>query len=152
MKTNWTVRQGIENDIDTIAAFNRAMAWETEKKRLPRDTITRGVERLMARPDQGFYLVAETGGRVGASLMITFEWTDWRDGCFWWIQSVYVAPELRRRGGFKALFDAVAARARDDANVRGIRLYVDQDNTAAQETYRAMGMEPCRYAIYEIEF
>ncbi|HPQ42471.1 MAG TPA: GNAT family N-acetyltransferase [bacterium] len=152
MKTTWTVRKAIEDDIDTIAAFNRAMAWETEKKRLDPETITRGVARLMARPALGFYLVAETGGCIGASLMITYEWSDWRDGCFWWIQSVYVVPELRRCGGFSALFNAVTALAREDGDVRGLRLYVDHGNDGAQRTYRALGMNPGHYTLYEMEY
>ncbi|MBN1297523.1 GNAT family N-acetyltransferase [bacterium] len=152
MSVDWVVRSAGVADIPVIAGFNRAMAMETEGRRLDEETIVRGVRRLMDRPAAGFYLVAETGGRVEASLMVTYEWTDWRDGLFWWIQSVYVSPAYRRGGGFRALFDAVIDRARADRDVRGIRLYVERDNAVARRTYEALGMGACPYILYEWEF
>ena len=98
----------------------------------------------------GFYSVAEIDGRVVGCLMITHEWTDWRDGNLWWIQSVYVHPEARRRGVFRALFDGVRSRAEADRDVRGIRLYVERDNDRARRTYESFGMTEKPYRIYEL--
>jgi ribosomal protein S18 acetylase RimI-like enzyme len=98
---------------------------------------------------KGFYLVAELGGRVVGQLMVITEWSDWRNGQWWWIQSVYVAPEARRRGVFRALFAEVSARARAAA-ARGLRLYVGRENTGAQATYSALGMHHAKYELYEL--
>lgn len=128
------------------------MAWETEHKRLVPETITEGVRRFLDRPDYGFYLVAEIESRVAGCLMVTFEWSDWRNGLFWWIQSVYVHPDFRRQGVFKSLYRTVESKAREASGVCGLRLYVEQENTTAQETYQAMGMGETPYRIFETEF
>ena len=146
-----TVRSATDADIATIADFNRAMALETEHKELPRATILSGVRRFLVRPDYGFYLVAESEGKVIGCLMVTFEWSDWRDGVFWWIQSVYVHPDHRRIGVFKTLYHAVEERARNTRDVCGIRLYVEKENTAAQSTYKSLGMQETHYRLFESE-
>lgn len=146
-----TIRAATDADAPTIAAFNTAMAWETERKELVPETVNAGVRRFLARTDYGFYRVAERDGRVVGCLMVTFEWSDWRDGVFYWIQSVYVAPEHRRRGVFRALYAFVEAQARSTPGVCGLRLYVERDNEAAQTTYRALGMAETHYRLFETE-
>jgi GNAT superfamily N-acetyltransferase len=125
------------------------MAEETEGKALDPETTRRGVRALFDDPSRGFYLVAERGGTVVASLMITTEWSDWRNGQFWWIQSVYVRPSDRRTGVYTALHRAVRRRARNAAEVCGLRLYVERGNTPARDTYEALGMTEASYRMYE---
>ena len=132
-----------------IADFNRALAMETEGLALQESTVMAGVQALLAHPERGNYLVAETGGVVAGGLLITYEWSDWRNKMFWWIQSVYVKPELRGRGVYRALYEKVAALAAADGNVCGFRLYVHKDNARAQEVYRSLGMEQTPYLIFE---
>jgi GNAT superfamily N-acetyltransferase len=144
-----TIRRGEPVDATTIAAFNAAMAWETEHKRLRPDLIASGVRRLIDTPSLGFYLVAEHQGRVIACLMITNEWSDWRNGLFWWIQSVYVEQPFRRQGVYRALYAQVREMAQADDGVCGFRLYVEKDNAVAQATYASLGMAPTDYQIYE---
>ena len=146
-----TVRPGRAADHATIVDFNAAMAAETEDKGLDRGALERGVSRMLAEPEHGFYLIAERGGEVAGQLMVTFEWSDWRDGQFWWIQSVYVPRGFRRTGVYRALHEAVAARARQ-AGACGLRLYVEQENAKAQEVYRRMGMDRTNYQLFEMEF
>lgn len=147
---NYTTRPATHDDAETIARYNQAMAKETEDKSLDLDTLTAGVQRVFDEPGHGRYLVAESdeGGVVGC-LMITYEWSDWRNGQVWWIQSVYVHPEHRRRGVFKKLYAAVRQLGTQAGGVCGYRLYVEQDNTRAQQTYRELGMTPTPYLIYE---
>ena len=144
-----TIRAATPADIETIASFNEAMATETEGKTLDPATIRAGVRGLFARPDLGFYIVAEDGGRIVGQLMITYEWSDWRDGVFWWIQSVYVRPEVRGKGVYRALHEHVRAMAKDAGGVCGFRLYVEKENAAAQETYRRLGMHETPYVLFE---
>jgi ribosomal protein S18 acetylase RimI-like enzyme len=136
-------------DAPLLAGFNIAMARETEGKRLLPAVVGAGVRRLLAEPALGFYLVAEAGGTVAGSLMVTTEWSDWRNGRFWWIQSVYVRPEWRRRGVFRALYRHLADKAERTPDVCGFRLYVEHENAAAQATYRALGMEGTDYLLFE---
>lgn len=144
------IRRAEARDAETIASFNEAMAAETEDKPLDPTIIRRGVARLMERPHYGFYLVAEnTAGVPVGCLMITFEWSDWRDGLFWWIQSVYVAPAARRQGVYTALYDQARELAADDPDVIGFRLYVETENIRAQATYEKLGMQRCPYHLYE---
>ncbi|GAC1531679.1 MAG: GNAT family N-acetyltransferase [Ramlibacter sp.] len=145
------LRRGAWPDADTIAGFNRAMALETEGRALQDERSLAGAQRLLRDPDLGFYLVAERSGQVLGSLMVTFEWSDWRDGHFWWIQSVYVRPEARRQGVFRALYAEVAAMVQRDPTVCGLRLYVEASNTRAQATYAALGMDRTHYLVYEQE-
>jgi len=146
------IRKATPRDVDTLAYFNTAIAWETESKRLDPDTITRGVENLLRRPELGFYLLAELEGQIAGALMITSEWSDWRNGLFWWIQSVYVRAEYRRQGVFRHLYEEVERQARKDKDVCGLRLYVEHNNHTAQRTYRSLGMEETNYRLYEVEF
>ncbi len=146
------VRKGVPADAEIIAQFNVNMASETENTVLNKETVTQGALGLMQNPQFGFYLVAESAGTVIGSLMITFEWTDWRDGLFWWIQSVYIDPHWRRKGVFSSLYEKAEELAKNETNVRGLRLYVDHENQIAQSTYQALGMKKTNYQFYEIYF
>ncbi|MEM7244886.1 MAG: GNAT family N-acetyltransferase [Acidobacteriota bacterium] len=144
------LRAAREDDDQTLAAFNAALAQETEDKTLPAERLLAGVRALLADPSRGFYVVAERDGEAVGQIMVTTEWSDWRNGFFWWIQSVYVAPEARRQGVYSALHREVERRARDESAC-GIRLYVERENTGAQATYRRLGMSPTVYELYEVE-
>jgi ribosomal protein S18 acetylase RimI-like enzyme len=146
------IRRGAAGDGATLAGFNRAAAEETEGLLLDPATAVRGVELLLAHPDRGFYLVAEADGEIRAALMVTTEWSDWRAGTFWWIQSVYVRPAHRRRGLFRALYRHVRDRAREAGDVCGLRLYVERDNAGAQRTYESVGMRETGYRLWEVGF
>jgi ribosomal protein S18 acetylase RimI-like enzyme len=143
------IRPAVLADADALAAFNVAMAWETERLQLLPDVVDAGVRRVLGDPALGFYLVAEEAGRAVGGLLVTSEWSDWRNGRFWWIQSVYVAPEARRRGLFQALYRHVWELASASADVCGVRLYVEQHNAAAQSTYRGLGMFQTEYRLME---
>ncbi|MFI5181354.1 MAG: GNAT family N-acetyltransferase [Thermoanaerobaculia bacterium] len=143
------IRRASPADTETIAVFNEAMARETEGKTLDPMTIRAGVAALLARPDLGFYLVADEDGALAGQLMITFEWSDWRDGLFWWIQSVYVRKQRRGKGVYRALHTRVREMAREAGGVCGLRLYVERENAAAMETYRRMGMHETHYRLFE---
>lgn len=143
------IRLATPRDARVVAAFNAAMALETEGKVLFPEVVGAGVRNLLKRPRAGFYLVAETASEVVGSLMITTEWSDWRNGDFWWIQSVYVLPEFRRRGVYKRLYRHVQRLAAKRRAVCGFRLYVERNNRRAQATYRASGMERTHYLVFE---
>ena len=136
-------------DVGDILEFQIAMARETEDVTLDRETCRRGIEAVFAAPSRGRYFVAETGGRVVASLLITYEWSDWRNGNVWWIQSVFVRPELRNQRIYGGLYEHVRGLATEDDSVKGVRLYVDRRNTRAQEVYRRCGMNGEHYLVYE---
>ena len=143
------IRSASTDDISDIAQFNIAMAQETEERQLDPETIQSGVSGVIQNHAHGFYLIAERDQVAVGSLLITFEWSDWRNGTLWWIQSVYVKPEHRRTGVFKALYDAVIARARAAKSVRGIRLYVEQENLDAQSVYQKLSMQKTHYQMFE---
>ena len=150
---NYRIRAAVAADIDLLARFNHAMAKESEDKPLDLDRLKAGLARLFERPADGHYLIAEAARDTPAgALMLTFEWSDWRNGRFWWIQSVYVAPQFRRQGVYRALHDHVRIAARADTECCGLRLYVERDNTGAQATYLNMGMVETHYRLYEEEF
>jgi GNAT superfamily N-acetyltransferase len=128
------------------------MAQETEGLALDADVVRPGVAAVLADDALGFYLVAEVDGQAAGQLMVTYEWSDWRNGLFWWIQSVFVRLEFRRRGVYSALHRQVAQAAREAGGVCGIRLYVEQDNTIAQQVYESLEMHRTRYQMYEVEF
>ena len=143
------VRRATTTDVTALVAFNRAMAMETEGRELETAVVTAGVQSLLGRPELGFYLIAECSGEVAASLMVTSEWSDWRNGLFWWIQSVYVKPDYRRRGLYRQLYRQVKQLAAERGDVCGFRLYVEKDNRQAQQTYAALGMRETAYKLFE---
>ena len=149
MTLELTFRRAGESDADTIAAFNAAMALETEGKALIPEVIGAGVRRLIGMPSLGFYIVAEYAGQVVACLMITNEWSDWRNGLFWWIQSVYVKRGFRRQGVYRRMYEHVRSLAQSDTAVCGFRLYVEKENETAHATYSSLGMKETDYLLYE---
>lgn len=146
-----TIRDATRDDLDFLNGCAAAMALETEHKQLDPMRLARGVETLLREPSRGFYLIAEQAGTRVGTLMVTYEWSDWRGGDFWWIQSVYVVPSARRRGVYRALHDATRRRAHA-AGAVGLRLYVEQDNARAQATYATLGMHQSTYALFEDDF
>jgi GNAT superfamily N-acetyltransferase len=142
------IRAAALTDLPELLAWNVAMAWETERKRLDPAVLERGIRGVFEQPRRGFYLVAEREGTAVGSLLVTYEWSDWRCGDFWWIQSVYVTPVARRGGVFRALYADVAQRAAA-AGAAGLRLYVETGNQHAQATYEGLGMQRCHYWMYE---
>jgi GNAT superfamily N-acetyltransferase len=142
-------RNATPADAAAIIDFQLAMARETEDLALDREILTRGVNALFADPPLGRYFVAEVDGKVVGSLMITYEWSDWRNGMVWWIQSVYVVPEMRRRGIYAGLYQHVKSLVEPEPSIRGIRLYVDNRNAAAQQVYARLGMEGEHYRVFE---
>ena len=151
MENPIVIRQAPHLDISTIVVFNIAMASETEDKALDPITLQQGVAEVLSNPVKGFYLLAVFSETIVGQLMITSEWSDWRNGYFWWIQSVYVKQDHRKRGVYKALNEEVLNLARLNGGICGIRLYVDKDNTDAQQVYRNLGMSESNYYMYEIE-
>ena len=146
------VRRATAADQETIVRFNEALAWESEGKKLDSETLTTGVAAVFASGDRGFYCVAEAEGRVVGQLMITYEWSDWRNGYFWWIQSVYVSQDYRRHGVYRALEAYVKAEAEAQGDVCGFRLYVEKNNHVAQQVYLNLGMVQSDYYLLEIDF
>ncbi|KAB8335808.1 GNAT family N-acetyltransferase [Scytonema tolypothrichoides VB-61278] len=152
VENKYLIRLAKPDDLDVLVEFNRAMARETEDKDLCLDILTAGVETLLKNPILGFYVVAENQNKVTGSLMVTTEWSDWRNGIFWWIQSVYVHPDFRRQGIYRQLYEFVKEKARNQQNelrICGFRLYVEHQNTVAQKTYEALGMKDTGYMIFE---
>jgi ribosomal protein S18 acetylase RimI-like enzyme len=149
--SNPIIRLATLADIDLIVSWQLAMALETEDLALDLATVRLGVNGVFAQPTRGCYRVAELEGRVVGGLLVTYEWSDWRNGDFHWIQSVYVEPEARGRGVFRALHAAVESAARS-AGAVGLRLYVDHDNLRAQSTYRSLGMYETDYRFFETRF
>lgn len=149
MTPTWTIRDAVAADADTIVAFNQALARESEGREIDGPTLTRGVARALADPTCGRYFMADEAGRPIGQTLITHEWSDWRCGWFWWIQSVYVIPERRRQGVFRGLYEHIAAAARRQGDVCGLRLYVEDHNTAGQATYAALGMVRTGYHVLE---
>jgi GNAT superfamily N-acetyltransferase len=146
------VRRADLTDLESIVFFNAAMAQETEGKTLDAAKLRAGSKAVLQRKDLGFYLVAEADRRTVGQVLITTEWSDWRNASFWWVQSVYVLPEYRRRGVYRALHEKVRSEAVDLGNVCGVRLYVDRKNWVAQEVYQRLGMSHSHYDMYEVEF
>jgi GNAT superfamily N-acetyltransferase len=147
-----TIRPAVAEDCATIAEFNCRIAEETEGKTLVSETIRAGVAALLADPAKGRYFLACDGDDVVGQLMHTREWSDWRNGDLWWLQSVYVRAEYRGRGVFRRLYEHVRSLAEGDPKVAGIRLYVERDNAAAQSVYARMGMKQAGYFVMEALF
>lgn len=143
------VRPAVAADAGLLVEFALAMAAETEAKALERTTVERGIATALADPGLARYFVAERAGAVVGGLMLTYEWSDWRCGLWWWIQSVYVLPAARRQGVFSALYRAVEQAARAQPGVCGLRLYVERGNLQAQATYAALGMQDAHYQVLE---
>ena len=146
------VRRGVTSDLETITGFNAAMAQETEGKTLDLDCLRSGVSAVLSDEGLGFYLVAEIAGQVVGQLMVTTEWSDWRNAHFWWIQSVYVEPGFRRQGVYRSLDQQVKDEALNLPGVCGLRLYVDRDNHVAQAVYAGLEMQHSNYDMYEVDF
>jgi ribosomal protein S18 acetylase RimI-like enzyme len=149
--TEITVRPATPEDAEFLVRGNAQMALETEALSLDIDRLRNGVHAVFDDPTRGFYLIAEINtARVG-QMMITYEWSDWRNGVFWWIQSVYTVPEFRRRGVFRALYAKAEALALQRGSVCGLRLYVDMHNERALATYRRCGMRETAYRLLEVD-
>jgi GNAT superfamily N-acetyltransferase len=143
------IRLAQTSDSSPLVEFNQAMALETEGKTLDPQILQSGVEAVFHDEKKGFYVVAEEDARIVGGLMITFEWSDWRDAWFWWIQSVYILPEARGRGIYRQLYNFVKRMAREKEDVCGFRLYVEKENESAQKVYEKLGMEETYYLMYE---
>jgi GNAT superfamily N-acetyltransferase len=143
------IRVATSGDADALIEFNQAMALETENKQLDPDVLGPGVRAVFGDPQKGFYVVAEDEGHIMGALMVTYEWSDWRNGWFWWIQSVYILPEARGRRIYSHLYGFVKDRAAVAGNVCGFRLYVESDNSHARRVYENVGMEASHYVMYE---
>jgi GNAT superfamily N-acetyltransferase len=152
MSTAVTVRPANAADAEFLVRGNAEMALETEGISLDLDRLRDGVHAVLEDPARGRYLVAEFHGRRAGQMMITYEWSDWRNGNFWWIQSVYVERAARRQGVFTALYRFAESSARQDSNVCGLRLYVERHNEPAQATYAKLGMRPTVYSMFEVDF
>lgn len=146
---NVLIRRANLKDAEEIIDFNVAMAYETEKRELNSHEISEGVFNLIKNSDYGFYLVAESENRIVGSLMITTEWSDWRNGMFWWVQSVFVKNEWRRRGVYKKMYEKVKELANLEKNICGFRLYVEKNNKVAQTVYNRLGMVETEYKMFE---
>jgi GNAT superfamily N-acetyltransferase len=145
------IRPAILADADIIAEFNIRLAEETEALKLDPNCIYPGVRAVLSDPGKGLYFVAEVDGVVVGQVMITYEWSDWRNGNLWWLQSVYVRKEYRRRGIFRELFAHVTARARSLKEVPAIRLYMHAENTRARQSYEQLGMVRTQYEVFELD-
>jgi ribosomal protein S18 acetylase RimI-like enzyme len=143
------IRKGQPEDLNALVEFNQAMAQETEALQLDTELLTLGVQTLLEQPQKGFYLVAEQDGELLGSLMVTFEWSDWRAKDYYWIQSVYIRPQNRRQGIYARLYAKVKALAEANGGAASFRLYVEQENIPAQKTYKALGMEQSYYLMFE---
>ena len=144
----YEITVGTNNDINAIAAFQVAMAMESEGTTLDLERVTRGVTMAMADEAKGKYIVARIDGKAVGSLMLTREWSDWNCQWYWWIQSVYVEPQHRKKGVYKAMYSKVKQMAQAE-NVSQVRLYVDKTNTSAQQAYQRLGMDETHYLMYE---
>ena len=147
-----SIRNAVITDAAIIASNNSSMAEETEGRTLDPEIIGPGVAALLADPGKGRYWVAEADGQIVGQLMVTYEWSDWRNGTLWWIQSVYVAPDFRRQGVFSALYHHVESLAAAQPDVCGLRLYVEDNNHRAQRTYEALGMVKPGYVVMQSMF
>jgi len=143
-----SIRKATREDAETIIYFQINMAWETEAMKLVPEIVTKGVQSVFEDPSRGQYYIAEDKGRRIASLLITYEWSDWRNCNVWWLQSVYVVPEFRRKGVFKKMYSYIRHLA-EEQDIAGLRLYVETRNSTAQKTYEALGMSSGHYSFYE---
>jgi GNAT superfamily N-acetyltransferase len=143
-----TIRRAKQEDAAAIVDFQQKMAWETERLSLVHETVTAGVNQIFKDPSRGQYWVAESNEDVIASLLITYEWSDWRNASVWWFQSVYVMPAHRRTGIFRSMYSHIKNES-DKNRVAGLRLYVEINNSRARKTYESLGMKSEHYTMYE---
>jgi len=143
------IRLGGSADVDALVEFNQAMALETEGKRLDAAVLRAGVEAVFQDRTKGFYVVADYQEQIVGGLMVTFEWSDWRNSWFWWIQSVYIRPEARGKSIYRKLYEFVKQSSEQAGNVCGFRLYVEKENKRAQQVYERLGMNETYYLMYE---
>jgi GNAT superfamily N-acetyltransferase len=143
------IRLAQSTDIEALVKFNQAMALETEGKQLDADVLNLGVNAVLTDPAKGFYVVVESEGLLAGGLMVTYEWSDWRNAWFWWIQSVYIRPEARGKSIYSRMYDFVKERAAAAGDVCGFRLYVETDNSHAQRVYERVGMHSSHYLMFE---
>ena len=146
------VRTATRDHIDTLVDYQLAMASETEGLTLDRGLLRDGITTVLSTQDKGFYLVAEVDDQVVAGLLITYEWSDWRNGVFWWIQSVYVDSQWRHKGVYTAMHNRVLELAHSDSGICGVRLYVERTNLVAKQTYEYLGMALSHYDMFEVDF
>jgi len=149
---NIRIRRANTNDLDTLVKFNRNLALESEGKILNKDVLSSGVLLMFSDASKGFYLLAEHDGQIAGQLMITYETSDWRNGVFWWIQSVYIETAYRRKGVFTALYNEIEKLAKSSGTCCGIRLYVQENNQTALKTYEALGLIKTHYYLLEKDF
>lgn len=149
---DFSIRDARIGDAPALARFNQMLAEETEGKRLDDTTILNGVTEGIRRTDRCRYFVAEVENQVIGQAMFTYEWSDWRNGELWWLQSVFVHPDFRRRGVFTALYRHIESLAKENDAVRGLRLYVEEENSTGQAVYAHLGMQHAGYHVYEVEF
>jgi GNAT superfamily N-acetyltransferase len=146
-----TIRPAGTLDLEFLVEGNARMAFETEKLSLDRERLRAGVSAVLDDAIRGVYWIAEMDGAAAGQMMITYEWSDWRNATFWWIQSVYTLPEQRGRGVFSALYRHVESLSRQQ-NACGLRLYVETHNTRAQETYARCGLKQAAYQMFEVDY
>ncbi len=146
------IRRANVKDAAVVVEFNSLIAGETEHRSLDQKILLRGVRAILGNPGKGLYFVAVVDGVIAGQIMITYEWSDWRNGTFWWIQSVYVRKDFRQRGVFRALYEHVENLAKKNKGVCGLRLYVERHNERAQSTYEKMGMRRTIYEMFEKDF
>lgn len=149
---NIKIRRAKPNDARAIAKFNAQIAEETEHRSLDTNILSRGVKAILKDASKGIYFVAEVDREVVGQIMITHEWSDWRNGTFWWIQSVYVRKDRRQQGVFRSLYEHVETLAKQKRGVCGLRLYVERENDRAQKTYETLGMKRSAYEMFERDF
>ncbi len=152
MNSPLEIRLATQRDADTIVAYNTAMALESEGIELNQATLRAGVVAALSDPVKAFYLLAELDHLPVGQLMVTTEWSDWRNGWIWWVQSVYVKSENRRQGVYRKLYNRLQQLAAERGDVRGMRLYVMRENLVAKLTYEALGMSHSEYDLYETDF
>jgi GNAT superfamily N-acetyltransferase len=143
-----SIRKANPEDAAVIIDFQEKMAWETEQLTLIHDVVVKGVKAVFDNTSRGQYWVAESDGKIIASLLITFEWSDWRNANVWWFQSVYVLPSFRRKGIFRMMYSLIKDEA-EKQGIAGLRLYVETNNIPAQKTYESLGMQSEHYRMYE---
>lgn len=143
------IREAKEEDANQIATFQLEMALETENIQLKIETVTQGVQHVFQKPERGVYYVAEINNELVASLLTTYEWSDWRNGTVLWIQSVYVSPTFRKIGIYKKMYQYIQKKVIKLPELKGIRLYADRNNTSAQQVYQKLGMNSEHYQLFE---